>query len=53
MVLKTFINSGSLKIERVVAQLNENNNNEVIKKYKEIIYVLFVGLHGKKMRKYY
>ena len=28
------IHSGSLKIERVVDQLSENNNNEVIKKYK-------------------
>ena len=32
--IKEVINSGSLKIERVVDQLNENNNNEVIKKYK-------------------
>ncbi len=32
--IKKVINSGSLKIERAVAQLNENNNNEIIKKYK-------------------
>ena len=32
--IKEVINSGSLKIERVVDQLNKNNNNEIIKKYK-------------------
>ena len=32
--IKEVINSGSLKIERVLDQLNKNNNNEIIKKYK-------------------
>ena len=32
--IKEVINSGSLKIERVVDQLSKNNNNEIIKKYK-------------------
>ena len=32
--IKEVINSGSLKIERVLNQLNENNKNVVIKKYK-------------------
>ena len=32
--IKEVINSGSLKVERAIDQLNENNNNEVIIKYK-------------------
>ena len=32
--IKEVINSGSLKIERVLDQLNDNNKNVVIKKYK-------------------
>ncbi len=32
--IKEVTSSGSLKIERAVDQLNENNHNEVIKKYK-------------------
>ena len=49
--IEKVINSGSLKIERVVNQLNENNNNEVIEKYKGNDLCIVCGSTWKKDEK--